>query len=543
MNNKEIAKKFQLLGKLMELHGENQFKTRSYSSAYLTLRKWPDALFEMDAEQLSQIPGVGRAIQDKIIELKSSGSMATLDKYLDMTPDGIVDMLQIKGFGPKKVLTVWKDLGVESAGELLYAVQENRLLDLKGFGKKSQESLKIQLEYHLESAGKVQFAQADEIGKVLKAVLEDKFTSDQIEFTGAFHRKENIIEKIDIITTADSIQVINVISQLEDASGEGEDLKYSGLPIDVIVVKDEEFQREWFKSSCGNQFYDVAMQQNDIDSLMNPESPSFIIPEYRENDNAERISSYPRKDQIITVDDIKGCVHNHTTYSDGMNTLEEMVAYSESLGHEYFVLTDHSRSAFYANGLQIERLYQQLDEVRDLDQQMGEYRIFSGIESDILANGDLDYPDDVLAELDVVIASVHSNLKMDEAKATARLLNAIENPYTSILGHPTGRLLLSRPGYPIDHKKIIDACAANNVAIEINASPYRLDIDWRWIDYCMEQDVLISINPDAHSTSGIDDIYYGVCSARKAALLKSFTLNAMDTEEFEEWLVEQHEKR
>ncbi|NNF21185.1 MAG: PHP domain-containing protein, partial [Saprospiraceae bacterium] len=182
-------------------------------------------------------------------------------------------------------------------------------------------------------------------------------------------------------------------------------------------------------------------------------------------------------------------------------------------------------------------------EVRQLDQSNPDIRLFSGIESDILANGDLDYTDDVLAELDVVIASVHSNLKMDEEKATNRLLAAIENPFTSILGHPTGRLLLSRKGYPVDHKKIIDACAANNVCIEINASPYRLDLDWRWIQYAMEKDILLSINPDAHSVEGINDIFYGVCAARKGGLSKYSCLNAFDVEEFEEWLIEQHQKR
>ncbi|NNE26292.1 MAG: DNA polymerase/3'-5' exonuclease PolX, partial [Saprospiraceae bacterium] len=228
MNNKEIAKKFQLLGKIMELHGENPFKTRSYSSAYLTLRKWPDKLIEMDAEQLANIPGVGRAIQDKILELRSTGTMVALEKYLDITPAGIVDMLQIKGFGPKKVLTVWKELGVESAGELLYAVRENRLLDLKGFGKKTQDSLKIQLEYHLESEGKLQFAQAEEIGLALKEAISAQLASERIEFTGALHRKEDIIDKIELITTADTKAIEDLVLSFEESSPTDGQLKYKG---------------------------------------------------------------------------------------------------------------------------------------------------------------------------------------------------------------------------------------------------------------------------------------------------------------------------
>jgi DNA polymerase (family 10) len=221
----------------------------------------------------------------------------------------------------------------------------------------------------------------------------------------------------------------------------------------------------------------------------------------------------------------------------------EMTQATMDKGYEYLVITDHSKSAFYANGLSEERLMAQLDEIRKINQSINNFRLFSGIESDILSNGSLDYPDEVLSELEVIVASVHSNLKMDIDKATKRLITAIENPYTSILGHPTGRLLLSRKGYPIDHHKVIDACAANNVAIEINANPLRLDIDWTYVQYAVDKGVLISINPDAHSTKGLDDTYYGVCSARKAGLSKYNCLNAYDTEEMEEWIIEQHQKR
>ena len=212
-------------------------------------------------------------------------------------------------------------------------------------------------------------------------------------------------------------------------------------------------------------------------------------------------------------------------------------------GYEYLVITDHSKSAFYANGLTEDRLIAQLDEVRSIDQSMDDFRLISGIESDILSDGSLDYADEVLAELEIIVASVHSNLKMDISKATNRLITAVENPYTSILGHPTGRLLLSRKGYPIDYHKVIDACAANNVAIEINANPLRLDIDWTYVQYAVDKGVLISINPDAHSTKALDDTYYGVCIARKAGLSKYNCLNAFDIEEIEEWIMEQHQKR
>jgi DNA polymerase (family 10) len=213
-----------------------------------------------------------------------------------------------------------------------------------------------------------------------------------------------------------------------------------------------------------------------------------------------------------------------------------MAEYSKKLGYDYLGITDHSQAAFYANGLKEDRVTAQFAEIDALNEELAPFKIFKGIESDILNDGSLDYPTDVLRQFDFIIASVHSNLKMDKEKATNRLLKAIENRYTTILGHPTGRLLLSRPGYPIDHKKIIDACATYGVAIELNSNPYRLDIDWTWIPYALEKGVLISINPDAHSTGGIHDIHFGILPARKGRLTKKMCLNAKSVEEFAQFI-------
>jgi len=239
---------------------------------------------------------------------------------------------------------------------------------------------------------------------------------------------------------------------------------------------------------------------------------------------------------LIEETDIKGVVHTHSTYSDGLNTLKEMAEYTKAQGFEYLVMSDHSKSAFYANGLQPERVLMQMEEIDALNQQLAPFRIFKGIESDILNDGSLDYPEDILSKFEVIIASVHSNLRMDEAKATQRIIKAVENPHTRILGHPTGRLLLSRQGYPLDHQKVIDACAANGVVIELNASPYRLDLDWSWIPYALEKGVMISINPDAHSKQGIHDIHFGVLSARKGALSAEYCLNAKGVNDFVTWI-------
>ena len=241
-------------------------------------------------------------------------------------------------------------------------------------------------------------------------------------------------------------------------------------------------------------------------------------------------------EEYVEEGDIKGIVHNHSTYSDGIHDLREIATYVRDAGYGYFGISDHSKTAVYANGLSVDRVEQQHAEIESLNAELAPFVIFKGIESDILADGRLDYDDGVLSTFDFVVASVHSGLKMDEAKATTRLITAIENPYTDILGHPTGRLLLAREGYPIDHKAVIDACAANGVAIELNANPLRLDMDHEWIPYAMEKGVMISINPDAHSKEGIHNVRYGVYSARKGGLTTAMCLNAMDMDTFRQWL-------
>ena len=257
---------------------------------------------------------------------------------------------------------------------------------------------------------------------------------------------------------------------------------------------------------------------------------TYLEPELREN--AENNYTEKENANLVTVGSIKGVVHTHTTYSDGVNTLSEMAQAAQHLGYQYIGISDHSQAAFYANGLKEDRVMQQWAEIDTLNAEFFNFRILKSIESDILYDGNLDYPDEILAGFDFVIASVHTVLKMNEEKATSRLIAAIENKYTTILGHPTGRLLLSRAGYPIDHKKVIDACAANKVAIELNANPYRLDLDWTWIHYAREKEVRIAINPDAHSVEGINDIRYGVNVARKGALQISECLNTLSMADF-----------
>lgn len=541
MTNKEIARQFNLLGKLMELHGENPFKFRSYYSAYNILRKWGAELDTLDEHALGNIPGVGKAIVGKIQELVQTGEMQTLNKFKAITPDGIQEMLQIKGLGPKKVELIWKELGIESVGELLYACEENRLIELKGFGEKVQENIRKSTQLFIDSKGFYHFGYVEEIANRFVTILQDLFPLAHIEIVGLLARKMEVLQSIDILINQyleeeDWVQIESVL----DNDTEAEDIRFEGIPVQLFETDDENFGSEQFALSGSqeflNAFGDVPVA-SDEEQVFRQKGISFIPAELRESATILANIHSMNIDKLIKDQDIKGVIHNHTTYSDGLNTLREMCDHARSNGYEYIVISDHSKSAFYANGLSEERIYQQWREIEMLNTEYGgSFKVYKGIESDILGSGDLDYEEAVLKGFDIVIASVHSNLKMDIGKSMQRLIRAIENPYTKILGHPTGRLLLSRPGYPVDHKKIIDACAANGVAVELNANPNRLDLDWRWIPYAMEKNVWVAINPDAHVCEGIKDIHFGVCAARKGGLLVSSCLNNLGTEAFDKWL-------
>ncbi len=548
MTNKDVAKSFQFLGKIMELYGENKFKIRSYQNAYMRLRKLDQPLTDMSSEEINALPGVGKAISGKIEELLSSGKMSTLERYKEKTPEGILEMLEIKGFGPKKIKTVWDELGVESVGELLYAVNENRLVDLKGFGKKTQDALKEQLEYFQRSKNKFHLAAVEEAANQLLRSAKAHFEGVEVELTGQVRRNCNIVDGIELlVASGETNEAINLLA-LEPNQNPSDDFPFQtteGISVKIHFCTGNAFGSKQFRYTASDEFMQAFLEKfsgQDFKGLSTEAAVfakanlPYIEPELRESDWALELAETNALPNLIEKSDIKGVVHAHTTYSDGLNSLREMAEYSKEQGFEYLAITDHSKSAFYANGLQPDRVLQQFEEIDQLNQELAPFKIYKGIESDILNDGALDYGNDLLEGFDFIIASVHSNLRMDEEKATQRLITAIENPYTTILGHPTGRLLLSRQGYPIDHKKVIDACAANGVSIEINANPYRLDLDWRWIPYALEKGILISVNPDAHSREGIHDIHYGVLSARKGGLTAEACLNAKGVEEFGQFI-------
>ncbi len=549
MTNKKIANTFQFLGKIMELHGENPFKIRSYSNAYLTLRKYPTPLSEISIEEMAGIKGIGKAISEKTMELLETGQMAALNKYLDMTPPGVQEMLKIKGFGPKKVKVIWKDLGVDTVGELLYACNENRLVVLKGFGEKTQEDLLQKLEYFQKSKGKYRFADLEQEAKIVLDFIKTKLPKAIISLAGAIRRRSNIVEQIEVVVGFDGdIKTMFDSEKLTLNKQDGNTFHAQTdqeINVKIYQCQPTEFGSKLFRYTASKEFMNAFLERSkgldfkgisDEKEVFGKASLPYLEPELREQDWALELAHQDKVPTLLNLEDIKGVVHSHSTYSDGLNTLREMAEYAKNAGYEYLAISDHSKAAFYANGLKEDQLEQQWTEIDQLNEELAPFKIFKSIECDILANGNLDYNDETLSRFDFVIASVHSNLKMEEEKATYRILKAIENPHTKILGHPTGRLLLSRLGYPLDHQKIINACADHGVAIELNANPYRLDLDWTWIPYALEKNVLIAINPDAHSTGGINDIRYGVFSAKKGGLSKEKCLTCFDLGQFEKWI-------
>ncbi len=556
ITNDEISNNFSLLAKLMDIHGENPFKAKSYAAAAFSVDKIATQLSEMPQNAIFSIKGIGESAGNRIIEMLQTGKLQILEDIIQNTPPGILEMLKIKGIGPKKIATIWKELEIETLGELLYACNENRLTLYKGFGEKTQQNIKDSIEFYMGTLGRYLYQQVEsfsiELEKILTTSLPFTF-----QLTGEMRRQMEIIDSIDWVTNADSDALKSLMNSISFQLINEEKSKLSfknehNINVQFWLANQDNFQSTLFETSCSSEFLNEWIKVTQWDkSLVYPlEDAIFstydccpIPPSQRETATIIEQAKQNTLPSLISIGDIAGIIHSHSTWSDGGNSLAEMAKAAIENGMQYLVISDHSKSAFYANGLSIERIAAQHKEIDQINQQYAPFKIFKSIESDILNDGSLDYPDEILSSFDLIIASVHSNLKMSEEKANARLLKAIENKYTSILGHMTGRLLLSRAGYPINHELIIDACAANNVVIELNAHPRRLDIDWRWIEKALKKNVLISINPDAHTIEGYEDCKYGVLVAQKAGLSKNLNLSSFSLSQFEQFVQIQQNKR
>ena len=562
ITNAYIVETLEITAKLLELHNSDEFKIKAYSNAVFNLDKYTGELASLDFPQLTQIQGVGKMMAGKIVEIITTGNLRDLQELLAKTPEGVIEMFKIKGIGAKKIKIIWNDLGIDTIQDLQMACENGTLAQVKGFGGKIQESILESILFLKSQEGKLRMDKAAALAAIIQEELQKHF--EQVEISGQVRRKSEIVDSLLFLVAKDATQLKPSLIALPESFVEDPRIsspftwrgrylthkimvEIKSVPANQIFYKQFIYSAEPShlnkKNNAGLSLYQISQSEglSSEEGIYEKYGIPYIIPEMREgNFEFDWVNKY-KNEELVTWDSLKGILHNHSTYSDGTHSLEQMASYCQELGFEYLGIADHSQSAQYASGLLITKIQQQHAEIEQLNKKLNisatkPFKILKGIESDILGDGSLDYPDEVLASFDYIVASVHSNLTMNEARATERLIRAIENPYTTILGHPTGRLLLSRQGYPIDYKAVIDSCADCGVVIEINASPYRLDLDWRWIQYALEKGVMLSINPDAHAMEGYHDMQYGVSVGRKGGLTKDMTFNALSLIQIEEYL-------
>lgn len=563
MTNKEIVALLEEIALLLELAGESPFKSNAYRNVARQIEQSEEDVETLAEEgRLREIKGVGDALEQKITEYVTTGTLKYHDDLRAKFPESLFDLFGIPGLGPKRIKQVYEELGIKSLVELEAACTKGVLSGLKGFGPKMQEKVLAGIEFAKQQQGQHLYNRAFLEAKRLRHLLLEDRSVHEIEIAGSLRRCKEVVKDIDLIVSSDSPKKVmeRFVSDVEvqRVTGHGETkssvVLNSGVAADLRVVSEKDFPFALMHFT-GSKEHNVALRQRAKDrglklneyGLFKGERSlectteaeiykaldlPYVPPELREDIGEFEVDSFP---ELVTLDDVIGMFHCHSKYSDGQNTVGEMALAARELGYRYLTMTDHSQSAAYANGLRPEAVRKQQMEIDGLNKKIGDFRILKGIESDIRPDGSLDYDEKVLKGFELVIVSIHSGLEMNEKDATKRIVAAVENPHTTILGHPTGRLLLSRKGYPLNFEKVFDACLANNVAIEINANCHRLDLDWRHVRRAKERGLKLCIGPDAHSTGGLEDMIYGVGIARKGWLETDDLLNCMTLDEFFAW--------
>ena len=559
MTNKDIARVLKETASLIQLTGGNAFRARAFDRAARQIERLYDPVGELLAEgTLTDVPGIGAGLAAEIRTLLDEGTLPVRDELLSALPPGLLDALRIKGLGAAKVRTIWRDLGITTLDELEAAAEAGHLAALDGFGPKTQANVLKNLRQFRLYQQRRRYAGARTLAEPLRQRLAALDALRHVALTGELRRRLETVGSAEFVAGADDLEA--AAGALTGVLGEGTWRRRrdgtrvfsgelpDGLPMLLHLVPAPGFGTALFETTGAEDFVAAFEARHGAPAEHEAEADvfaaaglAFVEPELREDAAALEAAADGRLPDLITAEDLRGVLHNHSTYSDGKHSLREMAETTRAMGFEYFGICDHSQSLKIAGGLTVDEVRRQQDEIRRLNEEFSgdggpRFRLFSGIECDILADGALDYDDDVLASFDFVVASVHTRFGMSEAEATERVVRAVSNPFTTILGHPTGRLLLAREGYPLDHEAVIDACAAHGVAIELNANPYRLDLDWRWIRTATVRGVLIAINPDAHSTEQLDYMRWGVEVARKGWLTAADCLNARSLDDFEAWL-------
>ena len=530
-----------LYAELLLLHGQDG-KLAGYlsSAAYYTRRVSGEIMRFSKAEIVKTFrPPIAKILA----ELQLTGTIEALDELIQLTPAGLFEMMRIKGLGGKKLSVIWHTAKIDTIEGLLKACQKNELSTLPGFGAKTENNIIKAIESYTSHKDHFRYGSIADIGDRLVDQLKSVGKTKLVSLCGDIRRKATTLARIEIISVKkfDTASLKKFMIVRTTTKSETKGITPNEIPVTIYHTTAGQFYEDLFRRTGNEQHVKKVLSKikgkqtfKSEEAIYKKSRLPFIVPEMRE-DNAEW-NFTSKVEDLVTLEDIKGVVHNHTTWSDGVDTLEDFVQACIDKGFEYTVISDHSKNAHYAGGLKEDKLLRQLQKIDELNKKVAPFRIFKSVECDIKVSGELDYEPSILKKLDLVIVSIHQLLKMDEEKATRRLIKAIENPFTTILGHMTGRMLLIRPGYPVNFKKVIDACAANKVIIEINTNPYRLDMDWSHIPYALKKGVMISVNPDAHSINEIDNIRWGIAAGRKGGLTRTMTWNAMSVKDIQSWL-------
>ena len=578
MDKSQVAAILEDVGNLLELTGGNPFETRAYQNAARTVGALEGDIAELvRSGQLTKTPGLGKTLVARITELVTTGHMELYDQLQAAVPPGLREMLRIPGLGPKRVRQIYETLHIETLADLRAAAENGQIASLPGFGEKSQEKILKGLIFLTEHQDKYRYDVAEADALAIAAALRELPQVVRLSIAGSLRRHKEVVKDMDIVASvardtdrAAVMDTLVALPQVNSVTGRGDTktsvILHSGIALDLRLVTDDEFPYA-LHHFTGSKEHNVALRgkahaegikineyglfrgnelipcKDEVD-IYRALGLHYVPPEMREDRGeieAARKGELPR---LVTVEDLKGILHVHSTWSDGQVSIREMAEATRALGKQYLGICDHSKVAAYAHGLNSAAVRRQQSEIDELNEEYaGQFRILKGTECDILKDGSLDFDDKTLATFDFVVVSVHSNFHLPPEEQTQRLIRALENPYCSILGHPTGRILLGREGYAPNMEAVIDRAGELGVAIELNADPHRFDLDWRLIRYATDRGVKIPINPDAHNPAGLLNIRYGVGVGRKGWLTPDQVLNTLPVDELLAFFAAQRKRR
>lgn len=570
MNREEMVEILERIALLLELKGENPFKVRAYrQGAEVVLSMEEDVMVLAKNDELKGIKGIGEALRDKLGEMAKTGGLGFYEKLKAEFPETVFQLFEVQGLGPKKIKAMYDALGVDSLEKLKKACEEGKVSKLPGFGEKTQVKILEGIAANEKFADRFTLGSIGALVDGILKMLQMHPEVARVAVAGSYRRAKETVGDLDfLVSTKEGALVCEDFTTLPevDAVIACGDTKASvrlknGMYCDLRAVKNEEFpfalqyftgskehnvalrslaqKRGWSLNEYGFTVAEGAEAPPEVNEewdIYRALDLQFIEPELRENRGEIEAAAERKLPKLVEWTNLRGTFHNHTTESDGKDTLEEMVEEAMELGLQYLGISDHSKSSAYAGGLDEKRLLKQVETIREVEKTCGGFRIFAGSEVDILMDGSLDFSDEVLAKLDFTVASVHNFGRLNKDEMTDRLCRAMENEYVTMLGHMTGRLLLKRESYPVDHARIIDCAAATRTVIELNCSPMRMDMDWRWWKRARDKGVLCSINPDAHSRARLHHIGVGARIARKGWLRREDVLNTRSVKEIEEFL-------